>query len=276
MQALKERNLKKFPIILTDKDFAEINAAQTVWPEAQIQLCAWHVRRAIKQRLASNKQSVYYSYNPKAAHKECSVIDPNWGVVNNSERVFCPSNLRETVIKIVNQHLNRHMLLPKLDGTFIMDANEIWKECVNEIMQFCKDNNLLQLWIYLWKEWYTKAKWNLWARASNKEISYIKITMIVESHWRHIKRDYLYKFHKPRIDHLCYILVKKVINQQLHRIQLLQQGRYLVPWRKEFKKEWKQHEKKVTVVNGKYLTNPIQWICSCPAYIQSRFFYANI
>ena len=36
MQTLKERNLTRFPIILTDKDFAEINAAQTVWPEAQI------------------------------------------------------------------------------------------------------------------------------------------------------------------------------------------------------------------------------------------------
>ena len=95
------------------------------------------------------------------AHEECSVIDPNWGVTNISERVFCPLNLRETVIKTVNQHLNRHMLLPKLDGTFVTDENDIWKECVSEIIQFCKDNNLLRLWIYLWKEWYTKSKWNL-------------------------------------------------------------------------------------------------------------------
>src|SRR5688572_31441528 len=79
-------------------------------------------------------------------------------------------------------------------------------------------NNLLRLWIYLWKKWYTKNRWNLWARASNEEISHIKTTMIVESHWQHIKHDYLYKFHKPQIDHLCYILVKKVVNQQLHRI----------------------------------------------------------
>jgi hypothetical protein len=272
MQTLKERNFKKFPIILTDKDFAEINAAQMVWPEAQIQLCAWHVQRAIKQRLASNKQSVYYSYNPKIAHEQCSAIDPNWGVTNSPGTVFCPLDLRETVLKLVNEHFNRHMLLPRLDGTFAANASEIWKECVSEMIQFCKNNNLLQLWIYFWKEWYTKNKWNLWAQASNEKISHIKTTMIVESHWRHIKRDYLYKFHKPRIDHLCYILVKRVINEQLHRIQLLQQGRYLVEWRKEFKKEWKKHEKKVTEINGRYLTNPAQWICSCPAYIQSRFF----
>ncbi|CAB5179473.1 unnamed protein product [Rhizophagus irregularis] len=59
------------------------------------------------------------------AHKECSVINPNWRVTNNSERVFCPLNFWETVIKLVNQYLNYHMLLPKLNGTFIADANEI-------------------------------------------------------------------------------------------------------------------------------------------------------
>lgn len=36
MQTLKEQNLKKFCIILTDKDFAKINAVQTVQPEIQI------------------------------------------------------------------------------------------------------------------------------------------------------------------------------------------------------------------------------------------------
>src|SRR6266516_348380 len=219
-----------------------------------LQLCVWHIQRAIKQRLASNKISSYYSYNPKIAHEECSTIDPNWGIVSDSNsRTFCPLNLRETVIKLVKDHSSCHMLLPKLDGTFTTNANEIWKECVEEMIQFCKNNNLIRLWVYLWKEWYSKTKWILWARAANENISHIKTTMVVESHWRHIKHDHLYKFHKPRVDHLCFILVKKVINQQLYRIRLLQQERYSVPWRKDFKKEWKQHEKKTAQINGKYL-----------------------
>ncbi|CAB5365860.1 unnamed protein product [Rhizophagus irregularis] len=163
MQALKERNLKDIPYILTDKDFAEINAAQTVWPEAHLQLCVWHIQRAIKQRLSSNKTSSYHSYNPKIAHEECSTIDPNWGI-----------------------------------------------------------------------EWYSKGKWILWAWAANKNVSHIKTTMVVKSHWWHIKHDYL-----------CFILVKK---------------------------EWKQHEKKPTQLNGKYLTDTAKWIYSCPAYIKSQFF----
>jgi hypothetical protein len=163
------------------------------------------------------------------------------------------------------------MLLPKPDGSFITDANEIWKECVSEIFQFCKSHDLLRLWIYLWKEWYSKEKWILWARSANENISHIKTTMIVESHWRHIKHNHLYKFHKPQIDHLCYILIKKVLVQQLYRVQLLQQGRYSVPWRKEFKKEWKKHEKQ-KIKSNNYFTDPTKWICACPAYIHSRFF----
>jgi len=107
----------------------------------------------------------------------------------------------------------------------------------------------------------------LWARSTNTSISYIKTIMIIELHWRHIKRDHLYKFHKPHVDHLCYILIKKVLTQQLYRIQLLQQDRYLILWQKEFKKEWKQHEKQKIQPNNKYFTDPTKWIYTCPAYI---------
>ncbi|RIA79830.1 hypothetical protein C1645_839823, partial [Glomus cerebriforme] len=50
---------------------------------------------------ASNKQSIYYTYNPKLAHEECSIIESNWGVTNISERVFCPLYLQKTVIKTI-------------------------------------------------------------------------------------------------------------------------------------------------------------------------------
>ena len=83
-----------------------------------------------------------------------------------------------------------------------------------------------------------------------------------------IKHDHLYKFHKPQVDHLCYILVKKVLIQQLYRIQLLVFSTMV----KEFKKEWKQYEKREIRSNNQYFTDPTKWICSCPAYIHSHFF----
>ncbi|RIB21953.1 hypothetical protein C2G38_1912626, partial [Gigaspora rosea] len=84
----------------------------------------------------------------------------------------------------------------------------------------------------------------LWARAADSEICHIKTMMIVKSYWQLIKHDHLYKFYKLQIDHLCYILITRVINQQLYQLHLLQQGHYSVPWRKEFKQEWKKLEKK--------------------------------
>ncbi|CAG8563446.1 6812_t:CDS:1, partial [Racocetra persica] len=75
----------------------------------------------------------------------CSMIDPNWEVTNNSNSIFCLLKLRKTVVKLVENHSTHQMLLLKLDGTFTTNSNEIWKECVSEMMQICKNNDLLQL-----------------------------------------------------------------------------------------------------------------------------------
>ncbi|CAG8765331.1 13442_t:CDS:1, partial [Cetraspora pellucida] len=172
----------------------------------------------IKQRLTSNKKIRNYNYNSYIAYQECSGIDPEWNPqVNNNSNIICPLELQKMILNLVDQHYNRHMLLPKPNGEFIINSKLIWEKSVLEINQFCCDHNLFNLWLYLWSEWYSYNKWILWARAANNTISHIKTTMIVE--------------------YLCYILIRKVINQQLYRICLLQKGHYTVLWRKAFKKE---------------------------------------
>ncbi|CAG8842208.1 11181_t:CDS:2, partial [Gigaspora margarita] len=166
MCALKNRQLTSFSYILTDKDFCEINAAQKVWPDARLQLCFWHVVHAIKQRIASRKP-ILDKYNPIIAHQECSAIDPYWKKLDNNNTMHCPLELRKQVIDLVEIHFSRHILLPKSD-----------------------ENNLINLWIYFWNQWYCQKRWALWARAADSEICHIKTTMIVESHWRHIKQTY--------------------------------------------------------------------------------------
>jgi hypothetical protein len=39
----------------TDKDMSEIFAIRQVWPNATIQLCYWHARRAIRAKLTSSR-----------------------------------------------------------------------------------------------------------------------------------------------------------------------------------------------------------------------------
>jgi len=47
--SLKHKELNP-EFFLTDKDFAQINAALQVWPLIKIQLCFWHLKRAIKKK----------------------------------------------------------------------------------------------------------------------------------------------------------------------------------------------------------------------------------
>ncbi|CAG8612166.1 4512_t:CDS:2, partial [Scutellospora calospora] len=49
-------------------------------------------------------------------------------------------------------------------------------------------------------------------------------------------------------------------------------GRYIVPWRKEFKHEWRKLEKKTSNTKELYSTNLDQWTCTCLSYMKSRFF----
>ncbi|KAJ3062863.1 hypothetical protein HDU98_001302, partial [Podochytrium sp. JEL0797] len=57
----------------SDKDFAEINACQSVWPYAKHNLCYWHVLRAVRLRLCKNTSAPRH-YNAEEAHAAFSFI----------------------------------------------------------------------------------------------------------------------------------------------------------------------------------------------------------
>ncbi|KAH8832267.1 hypothetical protein DL96DRAFT_1458473, partial [Flagelloscypha sp. PMI_526] len=110
------------------------------------------------------------------------------------------------------------------------------------VYEFCVRYDLKETWAYLWENWYQKGRWELWARSCCEEIPVLRTTMINESHWRLIKRDYLHHFHSPRIDLLAWILVKKLAPKYYDQLQerLNGDGRNRNPatWRREFKRQW--------------------------------------
>ena len=55
MEALKSRGINP-EFMLSDKDPLEINALGRVWDKAKHQLCLWHILRAVKRRLANNRE----------------------------------------------------------------------------------------------------------------------------------------------------------------------------------------------------------------------------
>ena len=92
--------------------------------------------------------------------------------------------------------------------------------------QFCFNNNLQYVWAYLWINWYQKGMWNLWARLSAVEICIFRTTMLTESHWKVLKRDYLPKFFRPRLDLVIYIIISRLIP---HHQQ--QYNKYIIKWK---------------------------------------------
>lgn len=95
MEALKSRGINP-EFTLSDKDQTEINALNRVWPTAKHQLCLWHMLRALKRRLANNREPPAV-YRPADAKQMFAFIDPTFvplGQMSMNDKVWihasCP------------------------------------------------------------------------------------------------------------------------------------------------------------------------------------------
>jgi hypothetical protein len=186
------------------------------------------------------------------------------------------SDEQTTVLEIFSRHYNSHTFIPDHNGTF-RSAEDIHRHCASEMYYWCKTRNYFRLWAYLWVNWYHPNQWKLWARSVNtKEIPVLKTTMIVESHWRKIKHDYLHRFNRPRIDLVIWVLLSRLIPSAIRRMRALLEHDHrqaMASWRKDFKSEWKMMNGQLpeAVRNQHYHTDPIRWTCACHSFLNSRF-----
>ncbi|KAJ7143889.1 hypothetical protein C8R44DRAFT_141341 [Mycena epipterygia] len=191
-----------------------------------------------------------------------------------SRRTFCPARFRDPIIDMMEKHFCAHPLLP---GYAHPSPEGIRRWAVLQMYKFCVKHGLQEVWAYLWGNWYKKSRWELWARSVHPEIPVLKTTMILESHWRRIKQDFLHHFHMPRCDLLAWILIVKLAPTYYRKLNRLlnDTGRYrLLPcWRKAFKRVWRKHEKASITqpVNPAYKTDAKKMICTCPSLPTSRF-----
>ncbi|KAH8656329.1 hypothetical protein BGZ61DRAFT_500287 [Ilyonectria robusta] len=213
-----------------------------------IQLCCWHARRAgdykpeEAQAVIPDLEICWGSMptrRPNGPHRygRCTCPSKSTDIVSSGRVETSTSDEQDTVLEIFTRHYNSHPFIPDQNGTF-RSAEEIHRLSASEMYYWCRKRNYFRLWAYLWVNWYHSSQWVLWARSVNeKEIPVLKTTMIVESHWRKIKHDYLH----PLLQHD-------------HR-------QATASWRKDFKREWKKH----------YHTDPARWTCACPSFLDSRF-----
>jgi len=281
-KALHDNGLHSPDFFLTDKDLSQINAAYQVWPSIKIQLCLWHLKRAVAKRLADSSVSKINTYNAELAKESVNFIDldfhpfpknHNTGVrsSNNCDMRFCPKELRETIVEKMAYHFHLHPLIPNDANQYLMD-NEIWLLSVHEMYEFCVQHDLKNVWAYLWMNWYQKTHWILWARAAHSQkICLFKTTMLVEAHWKVIKRDFLPKFFRPRLDLVVFIITNRLLPHHQRRYHQIVTGRETVSWRKDFKKEWKVLSKRDMQTAQTHVTDVTRWICSCRAFLLSRW-----
>jgi hypothetical protein len=95
--------------------------------------------------------------------------------------------------------------------------------------------------------------------------------------WRRIKHDFLHHFAAPRVDLLAWILVSKLGPLYVSKLSNLQvdRSRYrdLPSWRRQFKKTWRELERRDTTSSDydTYRPDYKRWVCTCPSFFKSRF-----
>ncbi|KAJ7238382.1 hypothetical protein C8J57DRAFT_1566088 [Mycena rebaudengoi] len=205
---------------------------------------------------------------------DTSESDEDGGEDTRHRHTFCPARLREPIINMMEKHYCAHPLLP---GYAPPNPEGIKRWAVAQMYKFCVEHGLREVWAYLWENWYRRSRWELWARSCHPEIPVLKTTMILESHWRRIKHDFLHHFHMPRCDLLVWIIIVKLAPTYYRKLDNLlgDTGRYreLPSWRKDFKRAWRKLEKvPITLpVNDAYKTDAKKMLCTCPSLPTSRF-----
>jgi hypothetical protein len=97
---------------------------------------------------------------------------------NNRGRRFCPLELKQPILDLLARHGMAHPLIP---GYARPTPEAIRSWAVKRMYQFCVNNELPEVWAYLWENWYRAERWALWACAACPEIPILRTTMIVES-----------------------------------------------------------------------------------------------
>lgn len=165
----------------------------------------------------------------------------------NRITIFCPLEHRGTIKEMHRCIMCLHPMIPSpLHGNRYVDTEDIHRWATQEMYEYCKDNDLVLVWAYLWNQWYQPAHWKLWVRAAGNEIPRIRTTMMVESLWNTIKHTYLIDFNRPRLDLAIHLILRHALPTIRSKVAQLagtwRNGRCekLADWQKSFRAEWKR------------------------------------
>lgn len=134
--------------------------------------------RRIKLLLAPNVMDENGAVAQPSRERTVSKEDDEHRLGEHEQQTFCPLDLRDPIIKLIEAHFCAHPLIP---GYSAPTPEGIRAWAVKQMYEFCYKYNLREAWAYLWENWYRPGRWELWARSCNPEIPVLKTTMMLES-----------------------------------------------------------------------------------------------
>ncbi|KAE8181682.1 hypothetical protein CF328_g8764, partial [Tilletia controversa] len=197
LNALKDRGIDP-QFVGCDKDSAEIAAFRSVWPQSKIQLCYWHVLRAVRQRLASSIATSTKQYHAFEVTSIVPGVETCWGSTKGNRhdkrlcrcacklqvekwdkqgKMECSKEESVIIIQLISRHFNEHTSFPTLLGTYLT-VDELHRKQAKEAYDICRAKDWARVWAYLWVNWYCKEEWILWARGAGEKIPILKSTMV--------------------------------------------------------------------------------------------------
>ncbi|KAF8871936.1 hypothetical protein CPB84DRAFT_1753800 [Gymnopilus junonius] len=146
------------------------------------------------------------------------------------------------------------------EGSFFT-ADEIHRGAVNDMYHYCFENDLSQVWAYMWNQWYTPKQWSF-------ILPRMKLTLASILDKRHIghmkalapwQTEFQQQWMELSLsDEEC--LVRKELTIQKGKIK-----------GKKLKEHLQQIEEEEKHKPREYHTNIQDWTCSCQSYLISRF-----
>ncbi len=279
-EALKNHTLHplKPTILFSDKDAAQIAAAEQTWGSDIVRLCQWHVHDAITRKL--NKQASSHEERQRRLTdadlllldltSQGVEVDLDWVRSNGSTSLN--QRARSQVLQLVRKHGARH---PALEGR---DFEEIHDECLADVYRLMRELDRPAMFRYLYINWYRRDVFKKWSLAGGPRLEgFIPIgrtTMVVESHWNDLKNRWFRRSHRPRLDYVLHRLDKDILPAIAHRLRnaATYVGNDPPSWWRAFRSVWKEslEDGESDGSTAMFQTNLLAWRCSCPSFRQSH------
>lgn len=153
-----------------------------------------------------------------------------------------------------------------------------------EMYGFCVRHDLPDVWAYMYNSWYSSEWWGRWARSARPDnIPMAKTTMMIEAHWRVLKREFLLPFPRPRLDLLVWVITRQQLLIASAKFELkIKNRRVPLEWESEFSRSWtaltraiaderRQDGGENPNAERRYLPSLEKWTCGCLSFKNSRY-----